>query len=298
MGQYLIPVMLRVARWCSGLLVCVLIFGAQTAGAAAEEDRLFDSLQQRLIKEGFDATYIQQLYGRPEVKAETRGVALFFVHRESKVNYGQFTDEAAIKKGKAYMQQHREAMTQTESKFGVDATVITAIALVETRLGTHLGKRSVLNTLSSMAALEDPQVRDTFWKMIRKPQDLTRNKYDKKVRAKSHWAYKELKALLQYAIRDDIDPTLIKGSYAGAVGIAQFMPSNILVYAADGDGNGRVDLFTHEDAIASIASYLKRFGWKPGIERQAARKVIYRYNKSNYYVDTILKIADLLKADV
>ena len=92
-----------------------------------------------------------------------------------------------------------------------------------------------------------------------------------------------------------MDPTTIKGSYAGAMGISQFMPSNIAPYAKDGNADGQVDLFVHADAISSVASYLKHYGWKPGISREQAFKVVYHYNHSKYYVNTILDIADKLK---
>ncbi|MCP4721788.1 MAG: transglycosylase SLT domain-containing protein, partial [Desulfobacteraceae bacterium] len=87
----------------------------------------------------------------------------------------------------------------------------------------------------------------------------------------------------------------IKGSYAGAMGIPQFMPSNALTLAKDGNNDGRVDLFNHADAISSVANYLKHHGWKPGIPRQRQHEVLFRYNHSNYYVDTLLKVSDKLK---
>jgi membrane-bound lytic murein transglycosylase B len=73
------------------------------------------------------------------------------------------------------------------------------------------------------------------------------------------------------------------------------MPTNILAYAQDGDMDGGVDLRNHADAIASIANYLKRHGWKPEISRANAEKVVHAYNPSSYYVNAILKIADLLR---
>jgi len=78
------------------------------------------------------------------------------------------------------------------------------------------------------------------------------------------------------------------------LGIAQFMPSSILSFAKDGDGDGSVDLFNHADAIISIATYLGHYGWHTGIDRKDAYKVIYHYNHSKYYVNTILKISELL----
>lgn len=79
------------------------------------------------------------------------------------------------------------------------------------------------------------------------------------------------------------------------MGLCQFMPSNILILAKDGDNDGRIDLFSHADAIMSIASYLKHYGWYPGIAGQEAYNVVYTYNHSSYYVNTILKIVELLK---
>ena len=78
------------------------------------------------------------------------------------------------------------------------------------------------------------------------------------------------------------------------MGISQFMPSNILLFGQDGDQDGTVDLFVHADAIMSIAKYLKNYGWYPGIDREKAGKVVFHYNHSQYYVDAVLKIRDLL----
>ena len=114
-------------------------------------------------------------------------------------------------------------------------------------------------------------------------------------REKIKMAYKELKAFLKYTAKEKMDPIGINGSYAGAMGIAQFVPSNILAFAKDGDSDGHVDLFNHADAITSIANYLKHYGWHPGIGRKKAHKIIFLYNHSNYYVDTIFKISKLLK---
>ena len=87
----------------------------------------------------------------------------------------------------------------------------------------------------------------------------------------------------------------IKGSYAGAMGISQFMPSNIPELAKDGNNDGSIDLFNHADAIASIAFFLKRHGWKPGISKKKARKVVHHYNHSDQYVAAVLKISILLE---
>ena len=177
----------------------------------------------------------------------------------------------------------------------MDKTVITAILLVETRLGSYLGKRTVINTLSTMASLVDPVLRERIWDAIPAKKKPKRETFLKKVERRSKWGYNELKALLQFTGKEQIEPQGLKGSYAGAMGIPQFMPSNAMTPAKDGDQDGRVDLFSHPDAIFSVANYLKHHGWKPGLSRQRKHKVLFRYNHSNYYVDTLLKISDKLK---
>ena len=196
---------------------------------------------------------------------------------------------------KGYLQEHEDALDAVEKRYGVDKTVITAILLVETRLGNSVGRRSILNTLSTLASLSDTDIWDAFFKEISKSVSINLDDFESWARKKSGWAYTELAAFIRYTARENLDPVAINGSYAGALGIAQFMPTSILAYGSDGNQDGRIDLFDHSDAAASIASYLKHFGWRPGIDREKASKVIFRYNRSQYYVDTILKISELLK---
>jgi membrane-bound lytic murein transglycosylase B len=211
------------------------------------------------------------------------------------VDYGQFANDWSIRKAKKFMEKHHDELSRTEQKYGVDSRIITAILLVETGLGTTVGTRSALNTLSTLASLKDQEVRNMFWEMIPDSKKIPRKQFEKKADRKSSWAYQELKAFLTYAFREGLDPAEIPGSIAGAVGFAQFMPSNILAYGRDGNNDGIIDLLNRADSIASIAYFLKRHGWQPGINREKAQKIIYHYNHSKYYVDTILKIANLLK---
>ena len=179
--------------------------------------------------------------------------------------------------------------------FNVSKEIIAAIILVESQFGTATDGPSILNTLSTIASLVDPDVRDMFWNKVSSSTKLNRKKFEKWAGKKSKWAYHELKSFLNYTARERMDPLDINGSFAGAMGIAQFMPSSILAYAKDGDSDGRIDLFSHADSIASIANYLNHYGWHMGIERKKAYKIIHRYNHSDHYVDIIFKIFKLLK---
>jgi len=262
---------------------------------AQEKTDYFGSLRQRLVADGFSAESVLQLYSRPEVFVEADGVSRFFIHSEAKLNYDQFSSPESIEKAQRYLQENLAILEAAEAAYGVDKRVVTAILLVESRLGTLSGSRSALNILSTLAALTDPAFQETFWRIIPPERRITRERFNERVQKRAEWGYRELKALLRYAQREGIDPAAIVGSYAGAVGYAQFMPTNILAYAQDGDQDGRVDLLVHADAIASIANYLKRHGWQPDISREKQEKAIHAYNPSFYYVNAILKVADLLK---
>ncbi|MGD8521554.1 MAG: lytic murein transglycosylase [Desulfobacterales bacterium] len=279
--------------------ICFLITSLFSPAVATvtpnTNNHYFETVQKKLIKDGFDPDKIQRLYSRPQIKFEADGVSIFFTYSEAKVDYAQFANDWSIRKARKYMQTYHEDLQRTEEAFGVDSQVITAILLVETGLGSTVGTRSTLNTLSTMASLIDPQVRSSFWDMTLKSKKVSRKKFEKKALRKSKWAYRELKAFLTYAYQEGLDPAEIPGSIAGAIGYAQFMPSNILAYGKDGNNDGSVDLLTHADSMASIANFLKRHGWRPGISRKKAEKVIYHYNHSDYYVNVVLKITNLLK---
>jgi len=284
---------------CSYLILFIILF--PLAACASENDFNFIPLQNHLIndkEDKFTQEQISRIFNHPAVSFDIKGVSSYFQHRESKLNYGQFLDDENIGKAKAYMHKNQASLQNAETVYGVDKEVITAIMLVETRLGTYVGNRSVLNILSTMAVLEDKATRDRFWGEIPVENRVSREEYEKKAIQKSQWAYKELKAFIKYVEKEGVAPYDIIGSYAGAMGFAQFMPSNILWLGEDGNKDGSINLFQHEDAIASIANYLKHYGWKPGISREQAGKVVYHYNHSSYYVDTVLNIAGKLKTDV
>jgi len=281
---------------CGMAILILLLAGSSIPAVAADAPGPFDALEKRLIVDGFDSARIQTIFASPDVSFEEGGVSAYFIHNESKLNYKQFTRIWNIASAKKYMKEHQEALAFAEKTFEVDKEVITAIILVETKLGTYLGNRSVINTLATLSAMTDEKPRQAIWDNL--PDDdrrMSRKKFEKKADRKSSWAYRELKAFLSYTEREGMNPTTIKGSYAGAMGISQFMPSNIAPYGKDGNADGQVDLFVHADAISSIASYLKHYGWKPGISREQAFKVVYHYNHSKYYVNTILDVADKLK---
>lgn len=278
------------------ILICLTILIPRVQASTITLGNCFESLQVRLIKDGFNQILIKKLYHDPKVKFNSKGISLYFVHVEGQRNYEQFFDKKTIRKARAYMTKHSTDFKAAQKAFKVGPEIITAIILVETRFGKLLGRQPVLTTLSTMAALADERVRKIFWKVIEKNTKLTKKQYHKKANQKAEWAYLELKAYLKYTRKEKLKPTAIKGSFAGAMGICQFMPSNILKLAQDGNRDGHINLFQHADAIMSVASYFNHYGWKASLTGKKAYTVVFKYNHSKYYVNTILKIRKILKS--
>lgn len=258
----------------------------------------FEPLKQRILADpevDVSPAVIDSIFSDSRLFFETRGISSYFRHRESTLNYDQFVSEPSIKNALAYLETHKDALARAEEKYQVDRKIITAILLVETRLGTFTGNQKAVNILGTMAALTDKEIRDIFYAQIPEEGRITRERYDSRADARGEWAYRELKALIKYTERDNFNIFEIESSYAGAVGFAQFMPSNILILGVDANNSGRVNLFEHDDAIFSIANYLRHHGWRPGLERDEAQKVLLHYNRSTYYANILLRIYDRLK---
>ena len=265
------------------------------SGSARGTPDPFAGLKARLVQDGFDSGLIEALYAKSEVTFDSQGISAYFLHREATANYDQFLTKRSIDTAFDYLDKHKKTLTQAQEIYGVEGEVITAIILVETRFGTMIGKRLVINTLSTLAALGDKESRDRFWnEHLRSKPEASKRQFDAWASIKSAWAYRELKAYLEYVDAQGLDPLSMPGSFAGALGISQFIPSSVLKFARDGNMDGQVNLFDHEDAIMSIAYYLKEHGWKPGLSRDEQFRVVLTYNHSKYYAETILKVAGRL----
>ncbi len=277
----------------SAWLMILTVFSPVHQAMAVEP--AFESVIARLQKDGFAKEELSKLYQDPQVAFNVDGVSAFFRHSEGRLNYGQFLSLINIAKARYYLSKHQAALSGAQRQFKVDPEVIVAIILVETRLGTYLGKSRVFNILSTMASLQDQDAREKLWREMPSQGRYDRVRFEKKADQRAPWAYDELKAFLRYSLDTDIDPLHVEGSYAGAMGICQFMPSNIARYGADGNGDGRINLFDHTDAIFSVARYLQEHGWKPGLNEAEAIRIVKRYNYSEPYAKTVLGVAQKLK---
>jgi len=149
-----------------------------------------------------------------------------------------FLNTRRIVGGVRFWQQNRAALERAERVYGVPAQIIVAIIGVETYYGGNSGSYRVIDALSTLAF--DFAPRETFFR-------------------------KELKEFLLMVREQQLDALSLKGSYAGAMGLPQFMPSSFRAYAVDFDGDKKIDIWNNPaDAIGSVANYFKQHGWSTG----------------------------------
>ena len=163
-----------------------------------------------------------------------------------RVYRSRFIDPVRIRAGVRFWQDNRAALARAEQEFGVPAEIIVGIIGVETIYGQQMGSFRVADALATLA----------FDFPTSHPRAAERSTYFKG----------ELEQFLALHQRAGSDPFQPRGSYAGAMGMPQFMPTSWARYAVDFDGDGRIDLFNSPaDAIGSVANYFKGYGWTPGM---------------------------------
>lgn len=263
----------------------------------------------RLVADGFDESDIRVLFSRPEVRFEPGAMTsklkelIKIASKKSagspsynpRAVYKSFLREKVITRAQSYLRENTDLLENISSEYCVPKEIVVSILLVETRLGEFLGGKWAFNSLASMALCTDLE---TIRPHLPKKLISSKNEALAKTicQQKADWAYAELKALILYAYWNEFDPLSLPGSLYGAIGLCQFMPSNVLSYGVDADSDGRINLFTKADALFSIANYLRGHGWKCAMDKAGQIWVILDYNKSSIYANTVLAVAEKLKS--
>lgn len=165
--------------------------------------------------------------------------------RRSWVTYrNRFVEPVRINAGLKFWEENRKTLDRSAAEYGVPQSIIVAIIGVETVYGRNTGNFRVLDALATLG--------------FRYP--------DASKPERSQMFRDQLADLIQLDYEKKLDALQIQGSFAGAMGLPQFMPGSLMRYAADGDRDGRIDLlYSTEDAIASVARFLRLHGWTPGL---------------------------------
>jgi len=188
---------------------------------------------------------------------ETRTAAQIAKAKRIMKKYGKWEryarlklNPSRVKQGARFIRKYKDTFEAVEKKYGVPKEYIAAIIGIETVYGGNVGKYPVFDTLCTLAF--EKNRRNRFFQQ-------------------------QLIKFVHLSKTEKFNPKNVKGSYAGAIGLGQFMPSNYEAYGVDFNDDGRVTLQKAEDAIASIANYFKKNGWRRG--EPVATRVSYKGNR-------------------
>ena len=224
--------------YARAILLTGLLFCSFSVTATIINQETF--INDMVIWHGFDRAYLTQLLDKAKLKKSILKIMSrppgkrrpWYKYRRI------FINTRRVLRGVEFWQQNAEALKRAEAIYGVPASIIVAIIGVETLYGQNKGKYPVLDALTTLA-FNYPRRADFF--------------------------REELEHYLLLTQAEGLNPLKQKGSYAGAMGIGQFMPSSFRRYAVDFDADGRRDIWTNNtDAIGSVANYFHHHGWQTG----------------------------------
>ena len=255
-----------------------------------------DYLAERLVADGFDRDVVRALLSDPRGEILKTTLAYAVVYKETKADYSGFLSKERLNRAREFLERKRDVLEAAEKEFRVPPEVTAAILMIESDFGNFRRLHRTFNVFATLLWSERPENFKTVSTIIRaRIPDVEDDRIRQRTGKKARWGYEQLVVLLRIAEREGMNPYLLEGSWAGAFGLPQFIPSSYWGYAVDGDDDRRVDLFNEDDAIYSIGNYLKTFGWKDGLSEKKKKAVLRRYNNSGLYVDTVLAAAARLE---
>jgi membrane-bound lytic murein transglycosylase B len=246
----------------------------------------------RLTADGVDRDRIARVFADPRMEPFT-GLDFGLYAREPHSMYRGFLRPANVAAARRCREENAALLADAENTYGVQASVLAAILYIETGWGRNTGASTILPRLARLAMANEPEnLRRNILRLTADDEDFsTAERVRERARYLEDLFYPEVRATFTLADRLGTDPLALRGSPSGAVGVPQFLPTSYLTYGTDADGDGRVDLFDPADAVASCANYLAAQGWSPGLSSAGRRAIIWRYNRSDAYVDTVLALA-------
>ena len=222
-----------------GILFCVLVCPDMVVAQDAEFAQCLSGLQQRARSEQLSTHVVDEVLAN--LKQQTRVIELDRSQPEFTQTFADYFQQRVtaerIERGQELLDQYEAFLTDLTRKYGVPGRYLVAFWGLETNFGSYLGKMPTLDSLATLACDE----------------------------RRSEFFTSELMQALALLERESLTPAEMRGSWAGAMGHTQFMPSAYRLYATDGDGDGRVNLWRSErDALASGANFLVNLGWQKG----------------------------------
>ena len=279
-------------------LILILLVISPSGAYGNESDEIptfYQPLIYRLSQEGFEFEFLSKLFSDPRTEFIPGVTTLSLYPNEIPERYVQFLSPESILLSRKFLHHNIKTLRQMEKRFQVDKEVAVAILLIESRFGENIGRYRVVPTLASMALMDSPEnLRKNCDTLREIDPELSCEWIESRSRRKAEWAYQELKCFLNIIRQEKIDPLEVFGSHAGAMGMAQFIPSSYLNYALTEESLEKW-LHNREEAIFSIGNYLKSHGWKRNLPIQKKKQILLYYNRSGPYVETVMKVSQKIR---
>jgi membrane-bound lytic murein transglycosylase B len=279
-------------------LILILLVISSSGAFGNESDEIpsfYQPLIYRLSQEGFDFEFLSKLFSDSRAEFLPAVTTISLYSNEIPERYTQFLSPELILLSKKFLNHNFKTLRQMEKRYQVDKEVAVAILLIESRFGENIGRYRVMPTLASIALMDSPDnLRkncDTFREV---DPEVSCEWIESRSRRKAEWAYQELKCFLNIIRQEKIDPLEVFGSHAGAMGMAQFIPSSYLNYALSEESLEKW-LLNRDEAIFSIGNYLRSHGWKRNLPLQKKKQILLYYNRSGPYVETVMKVSQKIR---
>lgn len=272
-----------------------------SASSVKTSAREWKVIEKRLKKEKFSPAFVRMLSKKYVGKEHERVLRLNILGFLSQVDHQVLVTDEGAEASKKFLEENMKSFEIAKSTFGVDPETIAALLWIETRHGNIQGRFHVPSVYASLAVATTARSRAYLMKeakRLRAPASEPSNeelqkKIQERTERKSLWAIEQLRALEKIYNEGSKDVAQLTGSFAGAFGIPQFIPSSYRQWAFTDREGAFPNLKDTHDAILSVANYLKKNGWDADLESK--RKALYSYNNSRDYVEAILTLGKNLK---
>lgn len=267
--------------------------------------KILDSLKNKGLKDDFLYMILSDQNTKYNPKYIKMNVTNLFTS-SGKSDYSVHYNKNGVEKTSKFIQENFDLLHLAEQKYKVPKEFIASILWVETRHGSYTGDNHILSVFLTTATsnyyetVEENKIAilDYYAENKENIKDAKSiehylDKYIARANKKANWAINELLALQKIYYENKLNIFDLKGSYAGAFGWSQFLPSSYNSWSVDGDNDGKTDLFNKTDAIFSVANYLKTNGFD-GTE-EGINKSIFHYNNSKDYVNAVITLAQKAK---
>jgi membrane-bound lytic murein transglycosylase B len=296
----------------------------------SKQQRFFLPVAEQLLAQGADAAFVKQLLNDSCLAFYEKLTKINVSVRppepkpvKPRANHYEYAqNDVAVQKSNAFIALNDSVLNVAQRAYNVPKEAITAIMWVETRFGDFLGNHHVPSVYLSYAMATQPEClqknkdrlkadftayHEKLWnEKVKKGKDLTdkdtaevlekwaaiEEKMLEKAQKKATWAIGELLALQNMRKVSPVPISQLRGSWAGAFGLSQFLPSSYMKLAVDGNSDGKINLFDVHDAAHSIGHYLSSAGW--GGNKKSQHRAVYHYNHSEEYVAAVLGLTKRL----